>query len=161
MTDPMPPAEEVRCAWCASTAGPDEAGRCRSCGANITGSDLSEPVPGVTDVDTLGIMKQRTAREPNRIVSWVTGDAPSGESWAPAGEALEAPSPDVQREMLRMELDAAIAARQAEIDAMKADEALEALGDAGRAAAQNDPSEPVEGPVEGPVVAKPEESTGA
>ena len=139
MTDPSLPIEEFRCSWCSSTAGADDAGRCRSCGANVVEGELTAPVPGVTDVDTIGIMKQRGAREPNRIVSWVTGDVTADETWTPTDDALEAPSPDVVREMLRLELDAAIAARQAEIDAMKAEEALEAVSQSSGAPASAGP----------------------
>jgi hypothetical protein len=89
-------------------------------------------VPGVTDVDTLGIIKQRTAKQPNRIVAWVTGDSPDSEQWTPAGEALEQPSLDVRREMLRLEFDAAIAAQQAELEALRAEQALAAAEKAGR-----------------------------
>lgn len=143
MTEQPTGSEADRCPWCSSDKGGDAQGRCLSCGASLTPDLETGPVPGVTDVDTIGIIKQRTVRPTNRIVAWVTGDSPETEEWTPAGEALDQPSIDVQREMLRLEFDAAIAAQQAEIDALQAEEALAA---AERAARQKDvPASDVEG----------------
>jgi len=126
MTEQATGVEPERCPWCSSDRGADAEGRCLSCGAALHPDPVEGPLPGITDVDTLAIIKQRGARSPNRIVAWVTGDSPDAEAWAPAGEALDQPSLDVQREMLRLEFDAAIAAQQAELEARKADEALAA-----------------------------------
>jgi hypothetical protein len=143
MTDPQGTSAASACPWCSSDRGLDGEGRCLACGAAVLSTDAIEPMPGVTDVDTLGIIKQRGVRTPNRIVAWVTGDSPDTESWAPAGEALEAPTLDVRREMLKLEFDAAIAAQQAEIDALRADEALAAAERAARAGPQpTTPAEP-------------------
>ena len=133
MTDEPTGTAHERCPWCSSDRGTDAAGRCLSCGAALIADEGVAAVPGVTDVDTLGIIKQRTAKQPNRIVAWVTGDNPDPDTWTPAGEALDLPSLDVQREMLRLEFDAAIAAQQAEIDALRAEEALQAAEKAGQA----------------------------
>jgi len=126
MTEQPTGIEPERCPWCSSDMGADAEGRCLSCGAALHPDSVEGPLPGITDVDTLAIIKQRGARPPNRIVAWVTGDSTETETWAPAGEALDQPSLDVQREMLRLEFDAAIAAQQAELDALRADEALAA-----------------------------------
>jgi hypothetical protein len=146
MTDQQTGVDRRPCPWCSSDRGADAEGRCTSCGAAIRSEPVSEPLPGVTDVDTLGIIKQRGVRQPNRIVAWVTGDSPETEAWAPAGEALEEPSLDVRREMLKLEFDAAIAAQQAELDAMKAEEALAAAERATRGSVADVPV-PTEGDV--------------
>jgi hypothetical protein len=132
MTEKPTGTEPGQCPWCSSERGTDAGGRCLSCGAALIATDEVADVPGVTDVDTLGIIRQRTAKQPNRIVAWVTGDSPESEQWAPAGEALEQPSLDVRREMLRLEFDAAIAAQQAEVEALRAEQAVAAAEKSGQ-----------------------------
>jgi hypothetical protein len=126
MTDQDRGVASDRCPWCSSDKGADAQGRCLACGAALVPEPVSKPVPGVTDVDALGLLRPRGTNQPNRIVAWVTGTSGESETWTPAGEALEKPSLEVQREMLRLQIEAAIAAQQAEVDALRADETLAA-----------------------------------
>ena len=112
------------CPWCSAQLTPDAA-VCPSCGANLT-SDEEQQLPGVTAVDQellLRNIKKSPGR--SRILSWISGEyEPEGQSQVEAG-ALQPPDPNVQREILRLQLEAEVANLQAEADALYAEAVVE------------------------------------
>jgi RNA polymerase subunit RPABC4/transcription elongation factor Spt4 len=111
------------CPWCSARLTPD-ATTCPSCGANLT-SEEGHELPGVTAVDHEAIRSLKKEAGRNRILSWISGEyQPEGTSPVEAG-ALQRPDPDVQREILRLELEAEVAKLQAEADARYADAVVE------------------------------------
>ena len=101
---------------------------CPSCGAHLTSAAGAEPdIKGVTSLDPLAIIQARAdvARPRNRIMSFITGEAP-GESEPTANpESLAPPDDAVRREMLRLELEAERADLEAESVALKTDVIVE------------------------------------
>ncbi len=132
MVDASSPANrpaDMVCPWC-SAAITAETAICPSCGA-ILNADEEPDLPGVTAVDAAAAV--RTAKSPaakktpasrNRIMSWISGDVDDaglgGES-----QALAPPDLEVQREMLRLQLEAEVANLQAENDALLSEAAME------------------------------------
>jgi RNA polymerase subunit RPABC4/transcription elongation factor Spt4 len=105
--------ETTTCPWCSATV-PVEAAICPSCGAQLRETAEGD-VLGVTQIDPSAVSRARRAK-PRRLTSWLTGDSPADEL-DEAGGKVEPPSPDVKREMLKMELaalDAALEARAAQ-----------------------------------------------
>jgi len=107
-----PSGETVTCPWCSATV-PVEAATCPSCGAQLR--DAAEgDILGVTQIDPSAVSRARRVK-PRRLTSWLTGDVPAEEE--EAGGKVEPPSPDVKREMLKLELaaiDAELEARAAQ-----------------------------------------------
>ena len=111
------------CPWCSARLTPD-AITCPSCGANLT-SEEGHELPGVTAVDHEAIRSIKREAGRNRILSWISGEyEPEGVSEVEAG-ALQRPDADVQREILRLELEAEVANLQAEADARYAEAVVE------------------------------------
>jgi hypothetical protein len=111
------------CPWCSARLTPD-AITCPSCGANLTSDEVHE-LPGVTAVDHEAIRSLKRDVGRNRILSWISGEyEPEGTSQVEAG-ALQRPDVDVQREILRLELEAEVANLQAEADARYAEAVVE------------------------------------
>jgi hypothetical protein len=123
VTDPSAqrvPGHESRCPWCSSVVPPD-APTCPTCGAALREPpDADAAIPGVTKVDP-GVSVRRPLKRPNRLVGWLAGEGdplppdplpPGSGSGGAAGLAaagpfsVEPPSPDVRREMLRLEVEA-------------------------------------------------------
>ena len=85
-------------------------------------------VPGVTAVDaaaTRGPATKPTPPARSRIMSWISGDYPDDGTGPVDSQALAPPDPEVQREMLRLELEAEVANLQAENDALLSEAAME------------------------------------
>jgi hypothetical protein len=112
---------------------PIEAGTCPSCGAQLR-EKADGDVLGVTQIDPSAASRIRRVK-PRRLTSWLTGEGPAEEE---AGGKIEPPSPDVKREMLKMEL----AALDAELEARAAQAAAnrDLPPEAGATAAE--PAEP-------------------
>jgi hypothetical protein len=126
MTDASTPVP--RCMWCSAALPSDSETTCPSCGATLVGEGDNN-VPGVTAIDAAAIVRAGREVKPrsrNRIVSWISGDYPEEEDHAPEG-SLAPPPPEVQREMLRLELEAQVANLQAEASALAAEQAVEAV----------------------------------
>jgi len=103
-----PEVATTTCPWCSATI-PVDVATCPSCGAAVKETADAE-VAGVTQVDpTAASMLSRI--KPNRLTRWLGADT----TVAPTelGGRIEAPSEEVRREMLKMEL----AAIDAEIEA--------------------------------------------
>jgi len=125
----MTEATSPRCPWCsAELPGPNLAS-CPSCGATLTSPTGTEPdIKGVTSLDPLAIIAARAevGRPRSRILSFITGDTTSDDTGAPENpESLAPPTGDVRREMLRLELEAERADRDAETVALKSDVIVE------------------------------------
>ncbi len=122
------PADMV-CPWCSAAITPETA-VCPSCGA-ILNADEEPDLPGVTAVDAAAAV--RTAKNPaakttpaarSRIMSWISG-GDDDEGLGGDSQALALPEPEVQREMLRLQLEAEVANLQAENDALLSEAAIE------------------------------------
>ncbi len=128
------------CPWCSAALPDPAATTCPSCSANLA-AETEPQIPGVTAVDIKSLALRRTnPPKKSRLVSWMAGEAPEVEPTAAdaAPGSLQPPPPDVRREILRMEMAAAIADLTAEAGALSADEAMAASprGDAATAAAE-------------------------
>ena len=111
------------CPWCSAQLAP-EATVCPSCGANLT-SDEEHELPGVTAIDHELLRSTKKSPGRSRILSWISGEyEPEGQSQVEAG-ALQPPDPNVQREILRLQLEAEVANLQAEADALYAEAVVE------------------------------------
>ncbi len=129
MADPTLPADRASdsvCPWCSAAITPTTA-VCPSCGAILISDDEKE-VPGLTAVD-LAILRgeKRAAPSRNRLLSWISGDYPDEDEPAGASDAgaLAPPEPDVQREILRLQLEADVANLQAEADSLLSEAVVE------------------------------------
>jgi hypothetical protein len=109
------------CSWC-STEVPEGATACPNCGANLV-PDPDADVPGVTAVDAASIIRSRSAASQprSRLLSWISGESTVEQPSKAEQQAIAPPAPDVQREILRLEL----AALQAEADALRAEAVAE------------------------------------
>lgn len=103
--------ETTTCPWCSATV-PVEAATCPSCGAQLREAAEGD-IPGITQIDPSAVSRARRVK-PRRLTSWLTGDTPAEEEEI-VGK-IEPPSPDVRREMLKLEL----AAIDAELEAKAA-----------------------------------------
>ena len=118
------------CPWCSATLPSSDLETCPSCGATLT-SAPETALPGITAIDHEAIL--RSTREPNRpqrsrILSWLSGDyVEEGTTPAATPDAIAPPDPAVKREILRLEIEAELADRQAEADSIMADAAVEGL----------------------------------
>lgn len=116
------------CPWCSAALPSADLETCPSCKATLTSTSSGEtPLPGVTAIDHEALL--RTNREPrqsrSRFLSWLSGEYVD-EGLAPAqAEAIAPPDPAVRREILRLEIEAEIADKQAEADSIMADAAVE------------------------------------
>jgi hypothetical protein len=106
-----PSGETTTCPWCSATV-PVEAATCPSCGAQLREAAEGD-IPGITQIDPSAVSRARRVK-PRRLTSWLTGDTPVEEE--ETGGKIEPPSPDVRREMLKLEL----AAIDAELEAKAA-----------------------------------------
>jgi hypothetical protein len=126
MADQTPSADrpsESVCPWCSATVAPDSP-TCPSCGA-ILESDEERDLPGLTAVDIAAIRAETKPATRNRLLSWISGDYPEQPPTADEAQALAPPDADVQREIMRLELEAEVANLQAETDALLADAVVE------------------------------------
>ncbi len=119
---PTDQAPGAVCPWC-SAALPPNATNCPSCGASLT-SAVEPDVPGLTAVDAKAA-REKPQRSRSRLLSWISGEYP--EQAPPEGEtsAIAPPDAEVQREILRLEIEAEVANLQAEADAMVSDAVAE------------------------------------
>jgi hypothetical protein len=131
------------CPWCSAALPSVELEICPSCKATLASTGTGEAtLPGVTAIDHEALL--RAGREPrpprNRFLSWISGEYVD-EGEAPAKpEAVAPPDLAVRREILRLEIEAEIADKQAEADSILADAAVE-----GRTVPGLEPVEATEG----------------
>lgn len=111
------------CPWCSESLPAPDAAECPSCGAHLGGDDEVGEVPGVTAIDPA---LARVAAAPRRVKrtfgSLLVSDddeiPPPTEAEMPA---LARPDAEVRREMLRLELEARLAALQADARMLEAE----------------------------------------
>lgn len=123
------PSAAAACPWC-SAAVPAGVVRCPACGATIQAAEEPQ-LPGVTAIDpqvVLWSVRSMERRRQNKLFTWLSGDAEPEVTMPPAPGALDPPSPEVRREMLRLALAAELSDLAAEVDAIQADELLEGRG---------------------------------
>jgi len=111
------------CPWCSAELVVDAA-VCPSCGAILT-SDEEHDLPGVTTVDAKAARVEKRPGSRSRLLSWISGeygaDTPTSADPGADAAALALPDADVQREILRLELEAEMARVQGEADSMVSD----------------------------------------
>ena len=122
-TLPTTGASDAICPWC-SAAITAEAATCASCAAILIAEETSE-LPGITEIDPKVARGERPPPPRSRLLSWISGDYPETTGGPVDPGALAPPDPQVQREILRLELQAEVANLQAEADAMRADAIVE------------------------------------
>lgn len=122
MTDATP-----RCPWCSAELPPGAHESCPSCGATLLGPAGEPDIKGVTSLDPMAIIQARAdvARPRNRIMSFITGEAPGEHDAAANPESLAPPDIAVRREMRRLEIEAERADLEAETVALKTDVVVE------------------------------------
>jgi hypothetical protein len=116
------PAELV-CPWCSAPVT-QETAVCASCHAILHSGDERE-LPGVTAVDQSVVRGEKKAASRSRLLSWISGDYVDEPPTVSEAHALAPPDPEVQREMLRLELEAELANLQAEAEAIRAEAIVE------------------------------------
>jgi hypothetical protein len=123
MVDSTLPADrsiDPVCPWC-STVVTAETALCPSCAAILI-SDEERELPGVTAVDLAVLRGEKKAPGRSRLLSWISGEYPDDAKLSDAtSAALAPPDPAVQREILRLELEAEVANLQAEADALRSE----------------------------------------
>jgi hypothetical protein len=115
------------CPWCSAVLPASDLEICPSCGATLS-STAEAALPGVTAIDHEAIL--RSTREPvrqprSRLLSWLSGEYVEDSTTPAAPDAISPPDPAVRAEILRLEIEAEIADRQAEADSIMADAAVE------------------------------------
>lgn len=115
--------------WCSAELPSDNEVTCPSCGATLIGEGDS-PVPGVTAIDAQAIVRNAQVaktKSRSRLMSWISGEYDDGgDGPAPPG-SVSLPSPEVRREMLRLEIEAEVANLHAEAEAIASAAAVESL----------------------------------
>jgi len=121
-------AATFHCPWCSATLPSADLETCPSCKATLTSTSSGEAaLPGVTAIDHEALL--RTNREPrqprSRILSWLSGEYVDDGEVPSQPDAIAPPDIAVRREILRLEIEAEIADKQAEADSIMADAAVE------------------------------------
>lgn len=117
------PSDSV-CPWCSAALVPN-ALTCPSCGA-ILQSEEERDVPGLTAVDSAILRGEKKPATRNRLLSWISGEYNPEDTPSPAdAQALAPPDPAVQREIIRLELEAEVANLQAEADSLLSEAVVE------------------------------------
>src|SRR6476619_8155822 len=118
------PSESI-CPWCSAAVVPGSP-TCPSCGA-ILESDEDRDVPGLTAVDPGALRPEAKPASRNRLLSWISGEYPDDARAESASEAqaLAPPDAEVQREILRLELEAEVANLEAERDSLLSEAVVE------------------------------------
>jgi hypothetical protein len=128
MVDALFPTDrpaELACPWCSASVTPETA-VCPSCRAILISGEERD-LPGVTAVDQAVVRHEKKPVAPsrNRLLSWISGDYLEDVPHMSDTHALAPPDPDVQLEILRLELEAEVANLQAEADANFAEAVVE------------------------------------
>lgn len=118
-----------RCPWCSAVLQADDLAVCPSCGATLsapTASDAPDEVPGLSAVRAELLARQRRLERPKRrgLRALFGGGDTSAPIEPPSQAELEAIAPPdeaVRREMIRLELEAALAAARGEVTPPEAD----------------------------------------
>ena len=122
-TIPTDAAQSAICPWCSAAIRADSA-TCPSCGAILISDDVSE-LPGVTEIDPKVARGEKPPPPRNRLLSWISGEYPDEAPSANEAQALAPPDPEVQREIIRLELEAEVANLEAERDSLLSEAVVE------------------------------------
>lgn len=123
------PAPMPRCMWCSAELPSDNEVTCPSCGATLIGEGESL-VPGVTAIDSQAIVRNTQAaktKSRSRLMAWLSGEYDEGPDGPSPPGSVALPSPEVRREMLRLEIAAEVANLQAEAESIASEAAVEQL----------------------------------
>lgn len=137
------PSASFHCPWCSAALPSTDLETCPSCKATLTSTSSGEAaLPGVTAIDHEALLRvNRDVRQPrNKILSWLSGEYVDEGKLPSEPEAIAPPDLAVRREILRLEIEAEIADKQAEADSILADAAVE-----GRTIPGLEPDETIEG----------------
>jgi len=116
------PSESI-CPWCSAAVVPGSP-TCASCGA-ILETDEDRDVPGLTAVDPAALRPESKPASRNRLLSWISGEYPDDATSPSDAQALAPPDAEVQREILRLELEAEVANLEAERDSLLSEAVVE------------------------------------
>jgi hypothetical protein len=120
--EPEPdPAGTRRCPWCSAVLPPSTADECPSCHAHLVESEGVE-ILGVTAVDPSFTATAAAPRKVRALGSIMGSDDDVALPSPDELPALAPPDFDVQREMLRLELDARLTALQAEVQSIESED---------------------------------------
>jgi hypothetical protein len=122
-TLPADPPSESICPWCSAAVVPGSP-TCPSCGA-ILEAEEDRDVPGLTAVDPGALRPEAKPAGRNRLLSWISGEYPDDAPSASEAQALAPPDAEVQREILRLELEAEVANLEAERDSLLSEAVVE------------------------------------
>ena len=122
-TFPTDSRSESICPWCSAAVTPGTP-TCPSCGA-ILESDEDRDLPGLTAVDPAALRPEAKPASRNRLLSWISGEYPEEAPSPSDSQALAPPDAEVQREIIRLELEAEVANLQAERDALLSEAVVE------------------------------------
>jgi hypothetical protein len=149
----------VICPWCSATIRAESA-TCPSCGAILVSDEQSE-LPGITAIDPKVARGEKAPASRGRLLSWISGEYPDAGAAPADPQALAPPDLAVQREILRLELEAEVANLQAEADSMRSDALFEGrVADAEQIAeAEAEAIAAVPAPAETSAVTTPDEDT--
>jgi hypothetical protein len=118
-----------RCVWCSAELPSDSETACPTCGATLIGEGETQ-VPGVTAVDAQAIVRSSHAaktKSRSRLMSWLSGEYDEGSDKPVPPGSVSLPTPEVRREMLRLEIEAEVANLNAEVESMASEAAVESL----------------------------------
>jgi hypothetical protein len=121
MTQPALP--DAECPWCSASITAETV-TCPSCNAILI-PEAEHDLPGVTTVDALAILNAQRAPQRNRFLAWLGGEPVDPPATTTEVEAVALPDEAVQREILRLELEAQISNLQAEADSILSDAIVE------------------------------------
>jgi hypothetical protein len=122
---PAPDTTVPRCPWCSAELPSPDVTECPSCLATLV-STADAAVPGVTAIDVEAMLRggREPARQRGGILGWISGGS-GDETPTPAElRSVEAPTADVRREMLRLEIEAERQRLEAEAAALALEEQL-------------------------------------
>jgi hypothetical protein len=115
----------AHCPWCSAELPSADVTECPSCLATLV-STADAAVPGVTAIDVEAMLRGRRepAKQRGGILGWISGEAGDETPTLAELRSVEAPSADVRREMLRLEIDAERQRLEAEAAALALEEQL-------------------------------------
>jgi hypothetical protein len=76
-------------------------------------------------VDTAILRGEKKPKSRSRLLSWLSGEYVDETPAVSDAQAVAPPDPEVQREILRLEIEAEVANLQAQVDAMRAEAVAE------------------------------------
>ena len=108
------------CPWCSTPVAFDSP-TCPSCNAILISDEMPD-LPGVTAVDVAAMRREvKQPKSRGRLLSWISGEYSDEAPSVAESDALAPPDANVQREILRLALEAEIANLQAEAQAIRSE----------------------------------------